>query len=267
MLMRLGLALSSAIKGLAGPQNSLQMRRLQQLGLLIFPRRIARPRRCVEADQSRRKIWDPQTGECVHTLPHNHIVRSVAFPRQFTPGCVATGGREKKLRIFDLTRGSASSSPTLPNTMGGGTEGSVQGHELSPDTHTDTIKSVLWNVDYNIITTADDRNLRWFDLRSQKPIFSFQTKDEIMSCELNTLQTMGRGDSGIISVAAGKSCYFFNGGRPGEMLKKMDFDQDIASVAINSRTRRVVTGGKNETWAHVWDLETEEELGKPFFLW
>jgi serine-threonine kinase receptor-associated protein len=124
---------------------------------------------------------------------------------------------------------------------------------------------VLWNVDYNILTTADDRNLRWFDLRSQKPIFSFNTKDEIMSCELNTLQTMGRGDSGVISVAAGKSCYFFNGGRPGEMLKKMDFDQEIASVAINPRTRRVVTGGKNETWARVWDLETEEELGKPSF--
>jgi serine-threonine kinase receptor-associated protein len=121
----------------------------------------------------------------------------------------------------------------------------------------------LWNVDYNIITTADDKNLRWFDLRTQKPIFTFSTKDEIMSCELNTLQNVGGCDAGVISVAAGKSCYFFNGARPGDLLKKMDFDQDIASVAINPRTRRVVTGGKNETWAHVWDLETEEELGKP----
>lgn len=84
-----------------------------------------------------------------------------------------------------------------------------------------------------------------------------------MSCELNTLQASGRGDAGIVSVAAGKSCYFFNGARPGELLKRMDFDQDIASVAVNPRTRRVVTGGKNETWAHVWDLETQEELGKP----
>jgi serine-threonine kinase receptor-associated protein len=187
----------------------------------------------------------------------------VAFPLQFTPGCVATGGREKKLRIFDLTRGSTDSSPTSPDPIGGAsTESSIEGHELAPDTHSDTIKSVLWNADYNIITTADDKNIRWFDLRSQKPIFTFSTKDEIMSCELNTLQAMGRGDPGIISVAAGKSCYFFNGARPGEMLKKMDFDQDIASVAINPRTRRVVTGGKNETWARVWNLETEEELGK-----
>jgi serine-threonine kinase receptor-associated protein len=217
----------------------------------------------MQADGIHSKIWDPQTGECLHTLAHGHIVRSVAFPPQVSPGCVATGGREKKLRIFDLTRGSTSSSPTSPNTIGGGgTESSIEGHELSPDTHTDTIKSVLWNIDYNIITTADDKNLRWFDLRSQKSIFTFNTKDEIMSCELNTLQEMGNGSPGVVSVAAGKSCYFFNGGRPGELLKKMDFDQDIASVAINPRTRRVVTGGKNETWAHIWDLETEEELGK-----
>lgn len=178
---------------------------------------------------------------------------------------MATGGREKKLRIFDLTKGSISTSPTSPPAIGGGaTDSHIEGHELAPDTHSDTIKSVLWNVDYNIITTADDKNVRWFDLRSQNPIFTFNTKDEIMSCELNTLQAMGNGDSGVISVAAGKSCYFFSGARPGEMLKKMDFDQDIASVAINSRTRRVVTGGKNETWAHVWDLETGEELGKLF---
>lgn len=210
-----------------------------------------------------RKIWDPQTGECLNTLPHGHIVRSVAFPLQFTPGCVATGGREKKLRIFDLTRGSATSSLTSPSAIGGAaTEGSIEGHELAPDTHSDTIKSVLWNVDYNIITTADDKNVRWLDLRSQTPIFTFKTKDEIMSCELNTLQALGNGNAGIISVAAGKSCYFFNGGRPGEMLKKMDFEQDIASVAINPRTCRVVTGGKTETWARVWDLDSEGELGK-----
>jgi hypothetical protein len=176
---------------------------------------------------------------------------------------VATGGREKKLRVFDLTRGSTGSSPTSPNATGGVDSTSIiEGHEVSPGTHSDTIKSVLWNVDYNIITTADDKHVRWFDLRSQNPVYTFTTKDDIMSCELNTLQSMGNGDSGVISVAAGKSCYFFNGGRPGEMLKKMDFDQDIASVAINPFTRKVVTGGKNETWAHVWDLETEVELGK-----
>ncbi len=215
------------------------------------------------------KIWDPQTGECLYTLGHRHIVRSVAFPLQVNPGCVATGGREKKLRIFDLTKGSSTPSPTSPYATAGGegTENPIEGHELAPDTHSDTIKSVLWNADYNIITTADDRNLRWFDLRSQKPIFTFNTKDEIMSCELNTLHTMGNGDSGVVSVAAGKSCYFFNGGRPGELLKKMDFDQDIASVAINPRTRKVVTGGKNETWAHVWDFETEEELGRLCSCW
>ncbi len=262
-LTKLGSARSLVTKAPAGLQHSRPMLHWQRLDLLTSQRTAAISTRYLHANWTRRKVWDPQTGECLHTLAHKHIVRSVAFPLQFTPGCVATGGREKRLRIFDLTRGSTSSSPTSPNASGGGgAESSIEGHELAPDTHGDTIKSVLWNVDYNIITTADNNNLRWFDLRSQKPIFTFKTKDEIMSCELNTLQTMGNGNPGVISVAAGKSCYFFDGGRPGEMLKKMDFDQDIASVAINPRTRKVVTGGKNETWARVWDLQSEEELGK-----
>lgn len=137
----------------------------------------------------------------------------------------------------------------------------VEGIEIAAGTHSDTIKSILWNTDYNIVTTADSKNLRWFDLRSQKPIHTFTSEADISSCELNILHQGNGGDSGIISVATGKSCLFFNGARPGEILKQMEFDQEIASVAINPRTRKVVTGGRNETWAHVWDLESEKELG------
>ena len=57
-----------------------------------------------------RKVWDTHTGECLHTLEHGHIVRAVAFPIQFNPQVLATGGMEKKLRIFDLTRSGTSNS-------------------------------------------------------------------------------------------------------------------------------------------------------------
>jgi serine-threonine kinase receptor-associated protein len=248
----------------AGRQRSHPMRNWRLRDPLTFRRESIVLSALEVADRAYRKIWDPQTGECLHTLTHNHIVRSVAFPIQSRPGCVATGGREKKLRIFDLTRGGNRSTMAAQDAAGETDPSVVEGHELAPNTHNDTIKSVLWNYDYNIITTADDRNVRWFDLRSQKPIFTFSTTEEIMSCELNSHQTMGNGDAGIISVAAGKSCTFFKAERPGEVLKTMNFDQDIASVAVNHRSGRVVTGGKNETWAHVWDLETEQELGKSF---
>ena len=49
-----------------------------------------------------RKVWDTHTGEALHTLSHNHIVRAVAFPNQPHPQILATGGMEKKLRIYDL---------------------------------------------------------------------------------------------------------------------------------------------------------------------
>ena len=61
------------------------------------------------------KVWDTQTGEALHTLDHPHIVRAVAFPNQPHPQILATGSQDKKLRIFDLSRGSASSSPTGVN--------------------------------------------------------------------------------------------------------------------------------------------------------
>lgn len=51
------------------------------------------------------KVWDTHSGDCTHTLPHNHIVRAVAFPQQPNPQVLATGGAEKKLRVFDLSRG------------------------------------------------------------------------------------------------------------------------------------------------------------------
>ena len=55
------------------------------------------------------KVWDTFTGEQLHTLQHNHIVRAVAFPSgQDKPSALATGGMEKKLRIWDLTRAAGS---------------------------------------------------------------------------------------------------------------------------------------------------------------
>ncbi|KAJ9484279.1 hypothetical protein VN97_g9107, partial [Penicillium thymicola] len=60
------------------------------------------------------KVWDTYTGECLHTLQHAHIVRAVAFPIQANPQVLATGGAEKKLRIFDLTRSGSSSTASTP---------------------------------------------------------------------------------------------------------------------------------------------------------
>ncbi|KAI1623125.1 translation initiation factor eIF-3 subunit 2 [Exophiala viscosa] len=206
------------------------------------------------------RIWDPQTGECLHILEHKHIVRAVAFPVQDNPQCVATGGQDKRLKIFDLTRGGSAapqaqstSSPTTPSATG-------EGLEIGADVHGGTIKSIVWNVDYNILTTAcEDKTIRWWDLRSQRMITSVKTERDIGSCELSTNKS-GDTDPGIISVAAGHSCLFFAAGRPGQLIKQINFDHDIASAAVNTSSGRFVTGGGKDTWVRVWDFEQEKEL-------
>jgi serine-threonine kinase receptor-associated protein len=135
-------------------------------------------------------------------------------------------------------------------------------YEIGPGVHGGTIKSIIWNQDYNILTTAaEDRKIRWWDLRSRHPVVEYVVDGTIGSCELNSLATMPN-DPGILSVAAGKSVYLFDGAAPGRLLKKADFKYEVASVAVNNETGRFVTGGAGEdTWARVYDLHTDEELG------
>ncbi|KAB8207017.1 WD40-repeat-containing domain protein [Aspergillus parasiticus] len=208
------------------------------------------------------KVWDTHTGECLHTLQHSHIVRAVAFPMQTSPQVLATGGYEKKLRIFDLSRsnsGSNSSSPTFPSSTGENGTG-VTSYEIGPGVHGGTIKSIVWNQDYNILTTAaEDRKIRWWDLRSRHPVIEYTVEGTIGSCELNTLAVRPN-DPGILTVAAGKSVYLFDGSSPGRLLKKSDFRYEVASAAVNNETGRLVTGSADDTWARVYDLRTDEEL-------
>ncbi|KAM5437283.1 hypothetical protein McanMca71_001106 [Microsporum canis] len=215
------------------------------------------------------KVWDTHTGECLHTLQHSHIVRAVAFPIQTGPQILATGGMEKKLRIFDLSRaqGSNTSSPTSQSgpgaANGAGSSSASSGtmsYEIGPGVHNGTIKSIIWYQDYNIlVTAADDKKVRWWDLRSRHPCAEVAVDGTIGSCELNTVSTTPN-DPGVLSVAAGKSAYLFDPVQPGRLLKKADFSYELASVAVNKTTSRFVTGSTGDTWARVYDLETNEEL-------
>ncbi len=65
------------------------------------------------------KVWDTFTGDCLHTFPHNHIVRTVAIDAEGKN--VLTGGHEKKLRLFDLHRPDAEAQlfvDKTPHTRG-----------------------------------------------------------------------------------------------------------------------------------------------------
>lgn len=220
------------------------------------------------------KVWDTHTGETLVTLPHAHIVRSVAFPAQESPKVLATGGHEKKLRVFDLSHqlisSSESSDPSSPTAAASGsattngttnaasnttngTDKAISSHEIGPGVHQGSIKSIIWAPENpHVITTAcEDKQIRWWDLRSRSSIASYGLDGPLGSAEYAT---------GILSVAAGKSAYFFSGSTPGQLLKKVDTGKELATVALHAGARKFVTGGAGDTWVRIWDFEREEEI-------
>lgn len=86
------------------------------------------------------KVWDTDTGNVLHSFPHNHIVRTVALSPNATH--LLTGGQEKKVRMFDLTRPDA--EPEL--LLSGG----------SPTSHDGTVKSVVWVGDFTGVSAGED---------------------------------------------------------------------------------------------------------------
>ncbi|KAL9132561.1 MAG: hypothetical protein Q9175_006261, partial [Cornicularia normoerica] len=123
-----------------------------------------------------------------------------------------------------------------------------------------TIRSIIWGGDLNVLITAcEDKNIRWFDVRTRSPIATHAVNGTIGSCELNPSKS-------TLSVAAGKSAYFFSGTSPGQLLKCVTFPKEVASVAVHEGERRFVAGGYQDTWVKVWDLEGDGQ-GDPLDVW
>ncbi|KAK5115683.1 hypothetical protein LTR62_000772 [Meristemomyces frigidus] len=198
------------------------------------------------------KVWDTFTGECLFTLQHEHIVRAVAFPPAERPSIVATGGMEKRLRIWDISGQEAANGTN-------GTISTTPFYEIGPTIHQGPIKSIVWTRDPNIlVTAADDKIIRWWELRTRTCIAQYPIASLPTSCELNT--GLDSSPAGILSVAAGKDIYFFHGSTPATLLKHITSPREIASVALEGGRRRFVTGSPGDTWVRVWSWDDEREL-------
>ena len=84
-------------------------------------------------------MWDTFSGNFLHSFPHNHIVRTVALTP--TPTRLVTGGHEKKVRIFDLSK--PDTDPLILTDNG-------------KDAHEGIIKSVVAISDTLVATAAED---------------------------------------------------------------------------------------------------------------
>ncbi|KAI1453249.1 WD40 repeat-like protein [Annulohypoxylon moriforme] len=223
------------------------------------------------------KIWDTHTGELLFTLQHDHIVRAVAYPPD-NSDLVATGGMEKKLRIFDLTEMKPASN-TEATTNGSSADAAVvpstilasSAFEIGTGVHTASIKFIVWTKDPNILITASDNTLRWFDLPSRSVVKQEVLDGEIGSCEFCALapEYTSKGDIGeglpVLAVAAGKSIYFWGGIRAMNELKRAKMGYKVASVALDPKGRKIVVGEDiPATWARVyrWDDDVEIDIHK-----
>lgn len=177
------------------------------------------------------KVWDTFTGECLQTLVHNHIVRTVTFAPN--PTHIATGGPEKKLRVYDLVR---SDTPM----------------EIGVNVHTGTIKSLVWSDKNTIVSGSDDKKLRWWDIRSRELVSQFDMGEVVTSCELSPERT-------LISATAGKSAYFFDA-QSMSLIKSITTEYELSCVALHQQSRKMIAGTSQDTWVRVYDYDTQAEL-------
>ncbi|KAK3941976.1 WD40-repeat-containing domain protein [Diplogelasinospora grovesii] len=212
------------------------------------------------------KVWDTHTGELLYVLQHNHIVRAIAYPFD-NSGMLATGGFEKKLRIFDLLgHKPPSPSPSNPGPVAPVIIEASRAFEIGEGTHKDPIKFVIWAMDPNVLVTASSDTLRWFDLPSRRCIRETRLEAEIRSCELVSLAaphsspTDIGGGLPVLAVAAGSTAYFWGGPRAEDNIKQITVPHKIASVGLDLKGRKFVVGEENGTWARVYDWETGNEI-------
>jgi serine-threonine kinase receptor-associated protein len=213
------------------------------------------------------KVWDTKSGELLYILQHDHIVRAIAYPFD-NSGMLATGGFEKKLRIFDLQEQKQDGSPTSANStpVAPKTIETSRAFEIGEGVHKEPIKFIVWAQDPSVIITASGDTLRWFDLPSRSCIHEAKLEGEIKSCELVSLAPTYSAPSDIggglpvLAVAAGKTAYFWGGSRAEDDLKQIKLSHGIASVGLDLKGRKLVVGEDPGTWAHVYDWEDAKEL-------
>ena len=211
-----------------------------------------------------RKVWDTHSGEEKFSLKHNHIVRAVAFPPGPQPTLVATGGFEKKLRIFDIRHGPTTSNGSSPTAASPSDPIELEpesGQEIGPGVHEGNIKSIVWGPDPNtIITASEDKKLRWWDLRSGGLVSTFTLDGPLGGCDLSFSANGRPTEKSILSVGAGKTAYFFSAKQPGLLLSSHKVGSEVSSVAVNPTEERFVFGSTADTFVHVHDFRDGSEI-------
>lgn len=124
---------------------------------------------------------------------------------------IASGGHEKRLRLYDIE------APSNPRDLG---------------RHDGTIKSVVWDRsdggDNIVVSSADDKKMVWWDIRTPKPVTVHLNEDGITSMEQSS-------DNRFIVLTGGKSVFVFDSARSESFVfhvKQQPFTRQDAILGL-----------------------------------
>jgi len=181
------------------------------------------------------KIWNTYSGQALHSFPHNHIVRSVALSP--TSSHLLTGGQEKKVRIFDLSR-----PDSEPDLLG----------EPGAYSHDGVVKSVVWVGDHTGVSAGEDGLVKWWDLRTGKLSTSINFHGPITSMELSP-QTKR------LVVTSGTTVAFIPALPNGSATHSLSLPYSPSSASVHPILQdRFVTGSLGDEWVRVHGMDGEE---------
>lgn len=188
---------------------------------------------------------------------------------------IATGGFEKKLRIFDLAEVKPQPSSPSPNaTVEPVTIPHAAAFEIGAGVYKESIKFVVWTKVPTVVITASGSTLRWFDIPNRRCIKEEVLEGEIKSCELVSLapsysEASDIGDGlPVLAVAAGKTVCFWGGEHNDREIRRFTLSHGVASVGLDLKGKKFVVGEEPGTWVRVYSWEDGKEIGTSFvFVW
>lgn len=190
------------------------------------------------------KVWDTFTGDCLHTFPHEHIVRTVGINPQGTR--VITAGNEKKLRLFDLQRPDAQPDMFLFDDAKG-------------IAHDGTIKSTVWHRNgtqesNTVVSAGEDKVIRWWDTRTLQKTHEMSFAEPISSME-RSMGCLGE----LLSVTSGKEVYFIDA-NTRQLRAHHTLSIPVSSASLHpTLADRFVAGSSGDGWVRIFDFATGQE--------
>jgi len=184
------------------------------------------------------KVWDALTGDELLEFKHKHIVRTLDWSADSSH--LVTGGKEAKLRLFDINQ--PESEPHL-----------LLGHEAGK-----AIKVVRYLPEPSLFLSAgEDKTLRLWDVRTRTEAAQLAFSGPVNSVELSQ-------DAKTLTIAAGNEVSFWDA-QSYQCLKRFNLGVVEANgYGVNSATlhpdRKAFVAGGGNFWVYVHDYETGEEL-------